>query len=110
MIDIFLDVGRNLEVLTALNRAKLRIALHLFAEANTTSAVNATRHIGRHQRANVFVLNDTFAIVVSRNIAAVSHRQILQFAFATLIANRAVERMIDQQEFHGRFLSGDSTR
>ena len=44
------------------------------------------------------------------DVAAEAHREILQLALAALIADRAVERMIDEQEFHRRFLRGDGLR
>ena len=33
-------------------------------------------------------------------IEPVSHRLVLQIAFAALVADRAIQRMVDQQEFH----------
>ena len=36
------------------------------------------------------------------DVAAEAHRQVLQLALAALVADRAVERMVDQQEFHRR--------
>src|SRR3546814_7062567 len=38
--------------------------------------------------------------------AAIGHRLILQIALAALIADRAIERMVDQQEFHHAFARG----
>ena len=38
---------------------------------------------------------------------AEAERQVLQLALAALVADRAVERMVDQQEFHRRLLRGD---
>ena len=42
--------------------------------------------------------------------AAVTHGEILQFALATLVTDRAVQRMIDQQEFHHAVLRVDGAR
>ena len=40
---------------------------------------------------------------IARTAHAERHRLILQIALAALIADRAIERMIDQQEFHHAF-------
>ena len=37
----------------------------------------------------------------ARNVAAEAQGQILQLALAALIADRTIERMIDEQKFHG---------
>ena len=48
-----------------------------------------------------------FGFVVAATAAAVADRQILQLTFAALIADRAVERVVDQQKLHHRFLGGN---
>ena len=50
---------------------------------------------------------DALALGEARDVAAEAHRQILQLALPALIADRAVERMIDEQEFHGGALRAD---
>ncbi len=35
---------------------------------------------------------------------AITDREVLQLAFAALVADRAIERVVDQQELHHRFL------
>ncbi len=47
------------------------------------------------------------ALGVARDAAAEAHREILELALAALVADRAVERMVDQQELHRRFLRRD---
>ncbi|MGF6976658.1 hypothetical protein QFZ94_005108 [Paraburkholderia sp. JPY465] len=42
---------------------------------------------------------------IARRRLAVTDGQILQLAFAALVADRAVERMVDQQEFHHSLLA-----
>ena len=69
-------------------------------EAHAARALDAARHLGGDQRAEVLVGNDALALGEARHRAAVAERQILQLAFAALVADRAVERMVDQQEFH----------
>ena len=36
-------------------------------------------------------------------VDAIGHRLVLQVAFAALVADRAIERMVDEQEFHHAF-------
>ncbi len=110
VIDALFDVGANLHLLAAAGRAHLRIALNLQAEAHAAGAMNAARHVGRDQRPEVLVFDDPFAFGEARDVAAETHREILQLALAALIADRAIERMIDEQKLHGRALGGDGLR
>ena len=41
--------------------------------------------------------------LIARRIDAEGHGLVLQVAFAALVADRAIERMVDQQEFHHAF-------
>ena len=50
---------------------------------------------------DIFVFDGALVLVRSESeSSAVRHRLILQIALAALVADRAVERMVDQQEFH----------
>ena len=48
----------------------------------------------------IFVLDRALVLGEARGIGAIAHRLILQIAFAALVADRAVERMVDQQKLH----------
>ena len=65
--------------------------------------MDAAVHRGAHQRPDVFVLDRALVFGKARGIDAERHRLILQIAFAALIANRTIERVIDEQEFHHAF-------
>ena len=67
--------------------------------------MDTARHFCRNQRAYVLVENHTLAFGVLRSTAAITHGDILQFTLTTLITYRAIQRVIDQQKFHGAFLS-----
>ena len=41
---------------------------------------------------------------VTRAAAAITHSQVLQLALTALVANRAIERVVDQQKLHDRLL------
>src|SRR6185295_9829939 len=90
--------------------AELLYAGDVLAEAHAACAVDAARHVGGHERADILVLHDALALVEARDVAAEAHREILQLALAALVADRTIERMIDEQEFHRRFLRADGLR
>ena len=98
---------RDLHVLAAADHAELLDAGDLLAEAHAARAVDAARHVGGDQRTQVLVLDHALALVEARDVAAEADRQVLQLALPALVADRAVERMVDQQELHGRALRAD---
>ena len=104
------DVGADLHVLATARGAELLDAGDVLAEAHAARAVDAARHVGGNQRTQVLVLHHALAFVETRRVAAEAHGEILQLALAALVADRAVERMIDEQEFHGRFLRANGLR
>ena len=69
--------------------------------------MDAAGHVRLHQRAKVLVLDHALALGEAGNGTAVTHRQVLQLALAALVANRAVQRVVDQQEFHHAVLGVD---
>src|SRR5690606_29226519 len=92
VIDTLFDERRNAHVLATTDRAEFLNARDFRTEAHATRAVNAAGHVGRNQRTDVLVLHDALLFRVARHVAAVTHREILQLAFAALIAHRAIER------------------
>ena len=55
---------------------------------------------GRDQRPEILVLHRPLVLAIAAAVKAIGHRLVLQIAFAALIADRAVERMVDEQELH----------
>src|SRR5690606_14841774 len=106
VVDRLLEIGADPHVLATADRAGLRHALDLLAEADAARAVNAAGHAGGDQRADVLVLDDALALREPRDVAADAHGEVLQLALAALVADRAVERVVDQQELHRRPLRG----
>ncbi len=94
------EIGGDLHVLAAANRAELGNAGDFGGEANAARAMDAAVHRGLDERADIFVFDRALVLGIARSIDAIAHRLILQVAFAALIADRAIERMVDQQEFH----------
>jgi hypothetical protein len=88
--------------------AQLHHAGHFLAKTYAAGAVDAARHLfHRDQRTGALVEHHPFFLVVARRGFTVAHGQILQLAFAALVADRAIERVIDQQEFHHGLLGLD---
>src|SRR5206468_10154512 len=95
----------DLGMLAAMDHAELHHAGHFLAEADATRAVDAACHLfERQQRTHVLRQHDALFFGVARRGAAVAHRQILQLAFAALVADRAIERVVDEQELHHALL------
>ncbi len=65
--------------------------------------MDAAIHDGLDQDPHILVLNRALVLLETAGIDAVGHRLVLQVAFPALVADRAVEWMIDQQEFHHAF-------
>src|SRR5215472_10758207 len=51
----------------------------------------------------IYLSYGALVLAVAARINTIGHRLVLQIAFTALIADRAVERMVDQQEFHHAF-------
>ncbi|MCW0449263.1 hypothetical protein NB706_002097 [Xanthomonas sacchari] len=93
-------VGTDLQVLAAVHAAQLVGAGDVRGEAHAARALDAAGHLGGDQRPDVLVRHHALALVEAADRAAIAQRHVLQLALAALIADRAVQRMVDQQEFH----------
>ncbi len=98
-----LEIGRDLHVLAAAGRAHFRRAADLGGEADAARALDAAVHRGLDQRAQIFVLDRALVLGKAAGVDAIAHRLVLQVALAALIADRAIQRMVDQQELHHAF-------
>ena len=97
------EVGGDLHVLAAPDGAELRHAGDLAREADAAGAMDAPVHDRLDQRADVLVLDGALVLLVAAGVDAVGHGLVLQVALAALVADRAVERVVDQQELHHAF-------
>src|SRR5947208_446115 len=71
------------------------------AETNAAGAENAAFVIKRHPRTDLHIFRFlNFVLEKARFRIAVINAELLQTTFARLIANRAIERMIDEEKFH----------
>ena len=102
------DKGFNFGILAAVRHAQLHHAGDFLTKAHTTCAVDAAAHLLHgDQRPDILVEHDTFFFFVTRCAGAVAHSQILQLALAALVADRAIQRMVDQQKLHHALLRFD---
>ena len=107
-IDCLADERFDLSMLTAVRHTQFHLASNFLSETDAPCAMDAAAHfLHGHQWADIFVRDHALFFLVARGRAAVTHRQILKLAFAALIANGAVQRMVDQQELHDRLLRLD---
>ena len=97
------EIGGDLGILAAADQAELGNAGDLGGEADAARAVDAAVHDRLDQRADILVLDRALVLLVARGIDAEGHRLVLQVALAALVADRAIERMVDQQELHHAF-------
>src|SRR5262249_8679979 len=72
-------------------------------EAHAAGAMDAPVHDGLDQHPYVFVLDRALVLVEAAGIDAIGHGLVLQVAFPALVADRAIQRVIDQQELHHPF-------
>ncbi len=97
-------VGADLQVLTAVHATQLVGTGNVGGEADAAGALDAAGHFGGDQRTDVLVGHHALALVEAADRTAIAQRNVLQLALAALIADRAVQRVVDQQEFHHRAL------
>src|SRR5690606_13093264 len=104
-LDGLADKRLNFRVLTTIEHAQFHDAGHFLTKTHATGTVNATAHfLGRYQRADILVEHHALFFAIAGFVAAVTHGQVLQLAFTALVADRAIERVIDQQKLHHAFL------
>src|SRR4029077_14358604 len=90
------DERDDLGVLAAAGEAELHHAGDLLAEAHAARALDAAAHLlGGDQRAELFSGNHALFFLIARIAVAVADREVLQLALAALVADRAVERVVD---------------
>ena len=94
------EIRGNLHSLAPANRANFLDAGHFLGKAHTARAVDAAGHRGLDDRSHIFFGDRALILFVARAALAIGHRLILKIAFAALVADRAVERMVDQEKLH----------
>ncbi len=91
--------GRDLDVLAASGEVDLRLAGHVGGEAGAAGALDAALAVEQDQVRDGDGLLEVALLLNEAGLArAVGQRLVLQRALAALVADRAVERVVGQQE------------
>ena len=99
------DKRHDFGKLTAVGHGDFLHTGHFFGKAHAAGTVDAAAHFfRRHQRPHVFADHRAFFFLITAGRFAVAHGQILQLALTALVANRAIQRVVDQQKLHHPFL------
>ena len=108
VVDRMARVNVDFVVIAALEDRQLAGMRDLVEKARASRAEHAALLIEHHVGANRnrLALADLFFQREARRLLIVLHVVVLQLALAGLIAHRAIDRMIDEQEFQHRFLRG----
>src|SRR5262249_48780920 len=103
MYALFLE-GRDLAAVAAIDDVDLRVAVDVAHETHTAGAENAPLTVQHERWPEVDVTLDALAVdhaawkVRSALRRAEVVREILERAFAALVADRTIERMVQEQE------------
>ncbi len=95
-----LEIGRDLLVLAAIEHPDLGHARDFLGEADAARALDAPRHGRLDDRPHVLFVDRALVLLEPGESPAIGHCLVLEIAFAALVANRAVERVVDEQELH----------
>lgn len=58
--------------------------------------MNAPIHMGNNKGTNIFILDSSFELIMSAGSESVKHGVVLQIALSSLVADGAIQGMIDQ--------------
>ncbi len=107
-VDRTTDEGLDLGMLAAVGHAQFHHAGDFLAEAHAAGALDAAAHfLHGDQRADVLGEHHALFFFVARLARAIAHGQVLQLALTALVTDRAVQRVVDQQELHDGLLGLD---
>ena len=95
---VIADVGRDLADHAAIDDAERAHAQAFIADAHAAEAQDAARRIEVDHRGELLFRSMNFFFRVAAFAGAVAEDHVLQFALAALIADRAIERVIGEQE------------
>ncbi len=98
-LQVIAVIGRDFRNRAALDHAE-RVDAHAFvADAHAAVAQDAARRIEKHHRRILFFGRVDLGFGVAALAGAVAEHHVLQFALAALVAHRAIQRMVGEQEF-----------
>lgn len=98
-VDGFLDKGADLRVITAVEYAVYTLRAELLRRKHASEAHDAARHVQFDVWPDVYLLECApFELIASAGFS-VLESEVLQVALARLVADGAVEWVVDEQEF-----------
>ena len=103
--------GVDLGLVAPVHEVDQRLAGHLVGEAGAAVAEDAALAVEQHQVAHRDGLLEVALLLDEAGLArAVGHGLVLERALAALVADRAVERVVDEQELEHAVLGLDGDR
>ena len=102
-IQSLLQIGGNFHIFAAVDRAQILHPGHFRCKPDAARTMDAAGHGRLDQRTHVLFRDGAFQLKITAGAGPVGHGLILQITFAALIADRAIQRMIDKKEFHRPF-------
>jgi len=100
LVDVLLDLRVDLAGIPSAQHAEVVTAALLVAESNAASALNAAVHVHLHEWTDFFVFHSSLLLREPAELESLQSRLILQVAFAALVADGAVKRMVGQNVLH----------
>src|SRR3546814_13746724 len=94
------QISGDLHIFTAEDRPDFRDARYFFGEANAACALDATGHYRFHDGTHVFLRHRPRILIIAGIALAISNRLLLEIAFAYLVADRTIKRVIAAEELH----------
>ncbi len=92
--------GADFGVFAPVELAQNRRSGDFLRKADAARAVDAAGHDGFNQRPQFFIRHSALVFGKAGTVETIGHGLILQITLPALIADRAVERVIDQEHFH----------
>ena len=99
-----LDEGTDAHLLATTGGPQFPYPGNLGAKAHAAGTVDTARHVGGDEGTQILVHHHPLALDIARDVPAIAHGDVLQFALPTLITDGAVQGMVDEQELHGPLL------
>ena len=95
--------GRYFRVLTAIDQAHIFNTGNFRRETDASRAMDTAGHDRFDQRTHVFFFYGALVLAITATGMTKPHSLVLQVTLATLIANRTIQRVVDQEELHHAF-------
>ena len=99
-LDRMFQIGCDLHVLATPDRTDVLDAGDFLGKTDAARALDAPRHRRLDDRPHVFLGDRALVLVVATVALAIGQALILEVALAALVADRAVEWVVDEQELH----------